>query len=234
MPGDIVLLEEGDFVPADCRLIEAFGLRVNTATVTGESLPKARNAEPIRRSRRSSQATSLLAGTSVVSGQARAVVFATGMRTEFGKIAHLTQTAASAPRRCSAKSPGCRRIVAMLASGSACVFFLIGQALGLPFWENLLFAIGIIVANVPEGLLPTVTLSLAMATQRMAQAQRAGAPPAGGGDAGLDHGDLLRQDRHADAEPHVGAALVAGRRILRRRTISRRSRAWQRITARSS
>ncbi|MHB1187849.1 cation-translocating P-type ATPase [Thiobacillus sp.] len=169
VPGDIVLLEEGNFVPADCRLIEAFGLRVNTATITGESLPKARNADPHPEVSPLLAKNSVLAGTSVVSGQARAVVYATGMRTEFGKIAHLTQTVGAVTSPLQREIKRLSRIVAFLASGIGGVFFLIGQALGLPFWENLLFAIGIIVANVPEGLLPTVTLSLAMATQRMAK-----------------------------------------------------------------
>ena len=169
VPGDVVLLEEGDFVPADCRLIEAFGLRVNTATVTGESLPRARNAEPHVETSPLQARNVVLAGTSVVSGQARAVVYATGMRTEFGRIAHLTQTAGEAASPLQREIARLSRIVAFLASGLGGAFFLVGQALGLPFWENLLFAIGIIVANVPEGLLPTVTLSLAMATQRMAK-----------------------------------------------------------------
>ncbi len=169
VPGDIVLLEEGDFVPADCRLVEAFGLRVNTATITGESLPKACSAEPHPEVSPLAARNIVLAGTSVVSGQARAVVYATGMRTEFGRIAHLTQTAGAATSPLQREIVRLSRIVAFLATGIGGVFFLIGQMLGLPFWENLLFATGIIVANVPEGLLPTVTLSLAMATQRMAK-----------------------------------------------------------------
>ena len=169
VPGDLVLLEEGGFVPADCRLVEAFGLRVNTATITGESLPKARTADPHPEVSPLSARNIVLAGTSVVSGQARAVVYATGMRTEFGRIAHLTQTVGAVTSPLQREIARLSRIVAMLASGIGGVFFLIGQALGLPFWENLLFTIGIIVANVPEGLLPTVTLSLAMATQRMAK-----------------------------------------------------------------
>jgi calcium-translocating P-type ATPase len=169
VPGDIVLLEEGDFVPADCRVTEAFGLRVNTATITGESLPQARNADPHPEVSPLFAKNIVLAGTSVVSGQARAVVYATGMRTEFGKIAHLTQTVGAVTSPLQREISRLSRIVATLASGIGGVFFLIGQALGLPFWENLLFTIGIIVANVPEGLLPTVTLSLAMATQRMAK-----------------------------------------------------------------
>jgi magnesium-transporting ATPase (P-type) len=68
VPGDIVLLEEGSLVPADCRLIEAFGLRVNTATVTGESLPKARNTEPSDEDSPLYAKNIMLAGTAVVSG----------------------------------------------------------------------------------------------------------------------------------------------------------------------
>jgi len=169
VPGDIVLLEEGSLVPADCRLIEAFALRVNTATVTGESLPKARNTEPSMEESPLFAKNIALAGTSVVSGQARAVVYATGARTEFGKIAHLTQTTGEASSPLQREIARLSRIVAALATGLGVVFLFIGEALGLPTWENLLFAIGIIVANVPEGLLPTVTLSLALATQRMAR-----------------------------------------------------------------
>jgi len=169
VPGDIVLLEEGTLVPADCRLIESFGLRVNMATVTGESQPMARTVEPSTENSPLYARNVVLAGTSVVSGQARAVVYATGMRTEFGRIAHLTQTAGAASSPLQREIARLSRIVAALATGMGVALFFIGQALGLPTWENLLFAIGIIVANVPEGLLPTVTLSLAMATRRMAR-----------------------------------------------------------------
>ncbi len=169
VPGDLVLLEEGDSVPADCRVVESFGLRVNTATVTGESRPKARSAEPSDESSALYARNLLLAGTSVVSGQARAAVYATGMHTEFGRIAHLTQTMRVTASPLQGEIVRLSRLVAVLASGLGVTFFLIGHGLGLPFWQNMLFAIGIIVANVPEGLLPTVTLSLAMATQRMAR-----------------------------------------------------------------
>ncbi|MBS1154492.1 MAG: ATPase, P-type (transporting), superfamily, subfamily [Proteobacteria bacterium] len=169
VPGDILLLGEGDKVPADCRVIEAFDLRVNLATVTGEALPKARNAEPDDNASPLHAHNLLLAGTLVVAGQCRAVVFATGMRSEFGKIAHLTQTARTEISPLQREIARLSKLVALLASCLGIVFFFIGQAIGLPFWSNLMFAIGIIVANVPEGLLPTVTLSLAMATQRMAR-----------------------------------------------------------------
>ena len=92
VPGDILLLEAGDNIPADCRLIESYGVRVNNASVTGESLPQAREARECERNGEVLHASNvLLTGTSLVSGQAKAIVFATGARTEFGRIAHLSQ-----------------------------------------------------------------------------------------------------------------------------------------------
>ncbi len=169
VPGDLILIGEGDSVPADCRLIEAAAMRVNLATITGESLPKARNAAPSAEDDPLRSHNVLLAGSSVVSGEGRALVFATGMHTEFGRIARLTQAEAEPPSPLQREIARVSRLVAALATVLGAVFFLIGQWLGLSFWENFVFAIGIIVANVPEGLLPTVTLSLAMATQRMAK-----------------------------------------------------------------
>lgn len=169
VPGDVVLLAEGAKVPADCRLVEAWGVRVNLATLTGESRPKARAAGEDAASDPLAARNLLLAGTLLVAGEGRAVVYATGMHTEFGRIAHLTQTAGEAESPLQREIRRVSRLVAMLALGLGVVFFCIGQAMGLPFWANFMFAIGILVANVPEGLLPTVTLALAMATQRMAR-----------------------------------------------------------------
>jgi len=170
VPGDVILLAEGAKVPADCRLVESWGLRVNLATLTGESLPKARTAEADSSCRDALQARNLLlAGTLVVSGECRAVVMATGMQTQFGRIAHLTQTAGDTESPLQKEIRRISRLVALLALGLGLAFFGIGYAIGLPFFANFMFAIGIIVANVPEGLLPTVTLSLALATQRMAR-----------------------------------------------------------------
>ena len=137
--------------------------------MTGESLPNGRNAEPAREQSALFAKNIVLAGTSLVAGRGRAVVYATGMRTEFGKIAHLTQTVGAVSSPLQREIARLSRIVAALATAIGLAMFAVGQAIGLPLWENLLFAIGIIVANVPEGLLPTVTLSLAMATQRMAR-----------------------------------------------------------------
>jgi sodium/potassium-transporting ATPase subunit alpha len=169
VPGDIVHLEPGDNIPADCRLIEAFGARVNNAAVTGESLPKARSAGPSEADDLIDSKNVLLAGTSMVSGQGKAVVFATGMHTEFGKIAHLTQTAGEEVSPLRKEIAHLSRLTALLALLIGLVFFSLGWVIGIPFWKAFIFAIGIIVAMVPEGLLPTLTLALVLATQRMAK-----------------------------------------------------------------
>jgi calcium-translocating P-type ATPase len=169
VPGDIVHLEPGDKIPADCRLIEAFGARVNNAAVTGESLPKAREADPSQLDDLIDSKNVVLAGTSMVSGQAKAVVFATGMHTEFGKIAHLTQTAGEEISPLRKEIAHLSRLTALLAVAIGLTFFCFGWMIGIPFWKAFIFAIGIIVAMVPEGLLPTLTLALVLATQRMAK-----------------------------------------------------------------
>ena len=169
VPGDLLALEAGDAVPADCRIIEAFGLRVNTATITGESVPHARHARPVDTADARTSPNALLAGTSVVAGDAVAVVFATGPATEFGRIAHLAQATPAGVSTFLAEIAFVSRLVAVLATVLGVVFFLIGLEVGLGPDAALLFGIGIIVANVPEGLLPTVTLALAMAAQRMAR-----------------------------------------------------------------
>ncbi|SDH44057.1 cation-transporting P-type ATPase [Nitrosomonas sp. Nm132] len=169
VPGDIIHLEQGNNVPADCRLIEAFGARVNNAAVTGESLPKAREAEPSEVDELIDSKNVVLAGTSMVSGQAKAVVFATGMHTEFGKIAHLTQTAGEEVSPLRKEIAHLSRLTAILAVLIGLVFFSLGWMIGIPFWKAFIFTIGIIVAMMPEGLLPTLTLALVLATQRMAK-----------------------------------------------------------------
>lgn len=168
VPGDIVGLEAGDLIPADCRLIEAFAVRVNNSILTGESLPKARSAKQDFAEDPLHSNNILLAGTVLASGDARAVVYATGMHTEFGAIAHLTQSAGDGTFPLQQEIAALSRIIAVLAVGLGTLFFLVGVGMGLTIWQTLLFAIGIIVANVPEGLLPTVTLSLAMGARRMA------------------------------------------------------------------
>lgn len=171
VPGDVVLLSAGDNVPADCRILEAFDVRINMATLTGEAYPVVRDAAPTDALDLLHCRNILLAGTTLLSGEARTLVYATGMRTEFGRIAHLIQTGGDVESPLQRQINRLSRLIAMLAVLLGVVFFGLGQWVGLGFWNSFLFAIGIIVANVPEGLLPTVTLSLAMGAQRMAAKQ---------------------------------------------------------------
>jgi sodium/potassium-transporting ATPase subunit alpha len=168
VPGDIMLLEEGDKVPADARLLTANRLMVNNAPLTGESAPQARNAQPFPGDYLESP-NLVFAGTLVATGSGQALALATGMATEFGKIAHLTGAVDPGLSPLQQEIVGLTRIVAVIAVAMGLVFFGLGLVTGRGFWQNFLFAVGIIVANVPEGLLPTVTLSLAMGSQRLAR-----------------------------------------------------------------
>lgn len=167
--GDVVFVEQGDHIAADCRLIEGFGVRVSTATVTGEAHPQARNAAPSGAENLLHSQNILLAGTSVVSGHGMAVVFATGLLTEFGKIAHLTQIEGKGVSPLRRELSRLSRLIAALAVAIGSAFLAVGVAAGLPFWQDFIFSIGIIVAMVPEGLLTTLTVALALAANRMAK-----------------------------------------------------------------
>jgi sodium/potassium-transporting ATPase subunit alpha len=169
VPGDIVLLEQGDNVAADCRVIEAFALRVSNATITGESSPQSRDAGPSQEEDLLGSRNIVFAGTSIIGGQGKAIVFATGMHTEFGKIARLTQESGQAVSPLRREIARLSRVIIVLALVIGIVFFAVGRLIGIPFWDDFIFAIGIIVAMVPEGLLPTLTLALVLATQRMAK-----------------------------------------------------------------
>lgn len=168
VPGDLIVLREGDKVPADARVVQVSRLTVNNALLTGESdsrlltdaacdgeFPESGNL--------------VFAGTLVVSGSGKAVVYATGMATEFGKIAQITGKVVEELSPLHREITRVTRIVAVIAVASGVFFFLVGGLVGRGFWDNFLFAIGVIIATVPEGLLPTVTLSLAMGSQRMAR-----------------------------------------------------------------
>jgi calcium-translocating P-type ATPase len=169
VPGDVIFLTAGDDIPADCRLVEAFGVRVNNATVTGEARPVSRDTRPSSETDLLRSRNVLLAGTSVTGGEAKALVFATGMHTAFGRIAHLTQATVDVPSPLQNEITTLSRLIAALALAIGVVVFVVGRFIGLSTSVSLVFAIGIIVANVPEGLLPTVTLAMAMAARRMAK-----------------------------------------------------------------
>jgi Ca2+-transporting ATPase len=171
VPGDVIELEQGDHVPADCRLLQAAGLYLDVAVLSGESLPVARTPEPLRQRVKTSEAANLLpAGTTVAAGRGQGLVYATGSETEFGQVAHLTASTQRSPSTLELQVGRIVRTITTIALSMGALTFL-GSLLfvGMGPLESLVFAIGIIVANVPEGLLPTVTLALALAVQRMAR-----------------------------------------------------------------
>lgn len=172
VPGDLMLLAEGDRISADGRLVEAAELRVDQSTFTGESQPVAKTDEADLRTKMTlAEVPDLVfAGTSVATGVGKAVVFATGMNTEFGKIAHLTQTIVDAPSPLQKELDRVTKVVTAMALSIGILFFILAVFLaGVNLAAGFIFAMGMIVAFVPEGLLPTVTLSLAMGVQRMAK-----------------------------------------------------------------
>ena len=169
VPGDVIVLHTGDRVPADARLLEAINLQVEEAALTGESVPvekhiRALEGEDLPVGDRKNM---VYAGTAVTYGRGRALVVATGMQTEFGKIAQLLQTIETG------KTPlqhNLDRVGAVLARAAFVVVALIvalGLLRGQPFIEMLIFGIALAVAVVPEALPAVVTISLAIGVQKM-------------------------------------------------------------------
>lgn len=175
VPGDVILLEEGDIVPADSRLVEAFEVEVDNSSLTGESTSAKRykSDKPVLLEGKflwMELPNILFAGSTLIKGNARAVVFATGMATEIGKIANLTLNIKSEPSPLQKQLRTTVFAISMLALTIGLTFLFLGWLVaGLSFVQAFVFFIGIFVANVPEGLLPTVTLSLAMGVTRMAK-----------------------------------------------------------------
>lgn len=171
VPGDILVLTEGEAIPADARLLVVERLRVDMSALTGESRPVPRIVESSAPDGK--LATYLpnlvFAGTTVADGRGEALVFATGATTEFGRIAQLTNTQVERLSPLQKELRKVTQLVTILAVGFGVFFFILGSLLGgLSLVESFVFAVGIIVANVPEGLLPTLTLALAMGVRRMA------------------------------------------------------------------
>ncbi len=170
VPGDIVALEEGDRVPADARLIEAFDLWTNNVPLTGESEPQPRVAEAVKTVEKAYLYSPNLVfmSTSVAKGQGKAVVYSTGMNTQFGKIANLTQTIQE-------EDSPLQKEIALTAKYD----FMIAVAVGVVFFASsflflhaslstsIFFMIGVMVACVPEGLQVTVSSALAINVLKM-------------------------------------------------------------------
>lgn len=167
--GDIVIFEEGDKIAADGVLLEANELYINTSSLNGESKPNRRELYSGDAKRNIDAKNMVYAGTSVLSGSAVAIVVATSMATEFGKIATLTSNIQKGLSPLEKEIINMTKILTILALVAGVAFFFLGYFSGKGFLVAAIFALSLIVANVPEGLLPTITLSLSIASQRMAK-----------------------------------------------------------------
>ncbi len=169
VPGDVILLRTGDRVPADARLLETVNLQVEEAALTGESVPVEKHTHPLDKADLpiGDRKNMVYAGTAATYGRGRALVVATGMQTEFGKIAQLLQSVETG------KTPlqhNLDRVGTMLARVAIVVVGLIvalGLLRGQPFIDMLIFGIALAVAVVPEALPAVVTISLAIGVQKM-------------------------------------------------------------------
>jgi Ca2+-transporting ATPase len=170
VPGDVIVLEEGDRVPADARLFEAFELWTNNVPLTGESEPQPRSDKPTKVTNGSylDSPNLVFMSTSVAKGQGRAVVYATGMDTKFGNIANLTQEIREEQSPLQKEIAHTARYDFILAVTVGCVFFLASLIwLHLDFYTSILFMIGVMVCCVPEGLQVTVSSALAINVLKM-------------------------------------------------------------------
>ncbi|RFP65118.1 cation-translocating P-type ATPase [Hymenobacter lapidiphilus] len=170
VPGDVVLLEAGNVIPADVRFLETFTLKVDESSLTGESnnVEKTVEALPPGDYSLGDRVNLGYKGTSVTNGRATAYVVATGMRTELGKIAALIQTAeVVTPLQKRLGTLGKRLSVAALVVGA--LFFAVGWLRGEPWEDLLLVAISLAIAALPEALPALVTVSLALGAGRLMQ-----------------------------------------------------------------
>jgi calcium-translocating P-type ATPase len=169
VPGDIMVIAEGDRVCADGRIIDG-ELNLDLSTLTGESVPAHRCVDDHETGGSKLEARDrVFSGTACVEGQARAVVIATGAHTELGRIAALTQRTGRADSPLERQVKRVAWLIALVAVGSGLLFVPAGVAAGLGWTAAATFAIGLIVANVPEGLLPTITLALAVGVRDLAR-----------------------------------------------------------------
>jgi calcium-translocating P-type ATPase len=170
VPGDILLIAEGDRISADARLLEG-ALDVDLSTLTGESQPVLRAAHLHDPRCPLLEAQDLVfSGTACIGGEGRALVYATGMQTELGRIAALTERVDPDESPLEREVRRVAWLIALVAVGVGLAFLPLGVlAAGLPAADAVAFAIGLIVANVPEGLLPTITLALAVSVAALAR-----------------------------------------------------------------
>lgn len=169
VPGDLILLEEGDRIPADCRLVEAFELKTDEAILTGESTPVEKSTEVLDpKTPLHDRRNMVFMGTHVLSGRGRALVVATGMATEFGKIAEQVQTIEAEEPPLKVKLDRFARRVAYLIAALCIAIFGLEVFRGDPIVESFMIAVALAVSAVPEGLPAIITITLALGAREMA------------------------------------------------------------------
>ena len=170
VPGDIVLLEIGDKVPADLRVLESFNLKVDESSLTGESASVSKKTTAIKSETPISQIHNMAwMGTSVVNGRAKGIVVKTGMNTQFGKIAQMMQSVVSEPTPLQKKLAVLGRQLGIYSVAISGLVVLVGWLLGKDLAEMFLTGIALAVAVVPEGLPAVVTITLALGIKAMAK-----------------------------------------------------------------
>ena len=169
VPGDIILIRAGDKIPADVRLIEAINLQIEEAALTGESIPasKSNQAIPGNDLPVGDRKNMAHAGTVATYGRGRGIVVATGMETEFGKIAKMLSTVETGKTPLQENLDKVGHILARISIVVVALIVVLGLFRGMPFIEILIFGIALAVAVVPEALPAVVTISLAIGVQRM-------------------------------------------------------------------
>lgn len=170
-PGDIVNLQAGNLVPADCRLLESFKLITEESLLTGESLPVDKVAEAVlpEKTQLADKKTMVFSGTTIVSGHALAVVCETGMNTQVGKIAGMLTKENSPQTPLQKKLEKTSKILGIGVTAICAIIFALGMVQQIPFIDMFMIAISLAVAAIPEGLPAVVTIVLAMGIRRMAQ-----------------------------------------------------------------
>ncbi|NBV24848.1 MAG: HAD family hydrolase, partial [Proteobacteria bacterium] len=172
VPGDVVLLQAGDRVPADLRLFQMRGLQVDESALTGESLPAAKHPDPLALDTvLADRRNSAYAGTLVTAGQGEGVVWGTGDRTETGRIARLVGEAVDLSTPLTQKITQFSRLLLWVILALAATTFIIGVARGEKAVEMFMAAVALAVGAIPEGLPAAVTIVLAIGVSRMARRQ---------------------------------------------------------------
>ncbi len=168
-PGDIITLTTGDQVPADCRLWQSAGLKIDESAITGESVPSDKTAEVVLEplTELAERRNMAYAGTSIVAGRGQAMVTATGMNSEVGRIAQLISNTPEVQTPLQEKLALLSRHLGLIALVACVVVFVIGLVVGLPLVEIFMIAVSLAVSAIPEGLPAIVTVVLAIGVERM-------------------------------------------------------------------